>query len=675
MAAKEVLPFGTWPSPVTPQIVARGSRRFGTIQAAGGAVYWSESRPEEGGRQVVLRTIGEGEVDEVLPRPFSARSRVHEYGGGEFLVADGTLYFVNDKDQQVYRIEPDRSPQRITHAQRTRFADFAHDAQRRRLIAVAEVHPPKASATAIPRNLIAGIALAGKRSETNELATGRDFYASPRLSPDGRRLAFLAWDLPDMPWDSGALYVADVGKEGGLDHPVRIAGGGGSAVFQPEWGPDGTLYFVSDETGWGQLYRWQSGRVLRVHGRRGAELMRPQWVFGARSYAVHPDGRIGLVSLSRGQPQFEVLTPISRKAAHYAHAHKRAARIDDPVAINAGFAALVSLPAAAPAITRVTANGLTALSPPPPIDIEPGNVSNGEVREFRRPDGETVFSVYYAPKNVAYRGPNAVAPPALVLAHGGPTSMTDAGFKARIQFYTSRGFAVLDVNYSGSTGYGRAYRQRLDGQWGIADVADCAAGARYLAQAGLADANRIAIAGGSAGGYTTLMALATTDIFAAGSSHYGVSDLALLLAHTHKFESGYLHRLMGTTPSRWKAAFAARSPINLIGGIKAPVILFQGLDDKVVPPEQSRRIVDELQRRGVDVAYHEFAGEAHGFRKAETIVAVLEAELAFLNRALRLVAPFGLGAQRPVAPGVKSHEVAIQPSTRERKKGLRRPHC
>ena len=268
--------------------------------------------------------------------------------------------------------------------------------------------------------------------------------------------------------------------------------------------------------------------------------------------------------------------------------------------------------------------------------IKPGFISRGDVLAFKNAKRQTVYGIHYAPVNANYRGSQGTLPPALVLAHGGPTSMTDAGLKLRVQFYTSRGFAVLDVNYAGSTGYGRAYRERLDGQWGIADVADCAAAARHLAHAGLADPGKIAIAGGSAGGYTTLMALATTKVFAAGSSHYGISDLALLLEHTHKFESGYLHRLLGTTPSKWKDVFAKRSPLNLIDGITAPVILFQGLEDKVVPPEQSRLIVTKLKQRGIDVEYREFAGEGHGFRKAETIIAVLEAELAFLQRVLKI---------------------------------------
>ena len=636
MAARTTLPYGTWPSPITPQLAARASRRFGCVQAVGGAVYWSESRPDEGGRQVIVRAA-KGDAADVLPPPFSARSRVHEYGGGEFLVAGETIYFVNDKDQQAYRLEQGGPPERITNAPGTRLADFAYDAARRRLIAVAEIHAAsKSGAHDLPRNLLCTITLDGRAGEVAELATGHDFYASPRLSSDGRRLAFLAWDLPDMPWDGAALYLASVSDDGRLGRPAKITGGDGGAVFQPEWGPDGSLNFVSDRTGWGQLYRWHNGRATRVHGARGADLMRPQWVFGSRSYAIHPDGRIGMALLARGAPAFEVLKPGESKAERFGRVQEQAARIDDPVALGSSFAALVSRPAAAPAVMRVRDGGLATLSPPQAVEIEAGAISRGEVCEFRRPDGRVVFGVCYAPRSRECRGPAKARPPALILVHGGPTAMTDAGLKTRVQFYTSRGFAVLDVNYSGSTGYGRAYRRRLDGQWGIADVADCAAGARYLAKAGLADGTRIAISGGSAGGYTTLMALATTRLFAAGSTHYGVSDLGLLLAHTHKFESGYLHRLMGTSPGKWKAVFAERSPINLIDQITVPVILFQGLDDKVVPPEQSRLIVDRLKARGIDVGYHEFAGEGHGFRRADTIIAVLEAELAFLQRALRL---------------------------------------
>ena len=638
-ATKRTLPYGTWPSPVSAPLAARGSRRTGLLQAAGDALYWSESRPEEQGRQAIVRARPDGRREDILPAPYSARSRVHEYGGGEFLVAGDTVHFVNDKDQQVYTFEPGRQPERLTDAPATRFADLTHDAARDRLVAVAETHAPleHGGEHSPPRNSLVAIALgSSQRGQVTELAGGRDFYASARHSPDGTQIAYLAWDLPDMPWDSAALYVARVRDDGTLGRPKRIAGGSGSAAFQPEWGPDGRLYFAWDDTGWGCLYRWDGERVALVDRSPRAELWRAQWVFGMRCFALHPDGRFAAVYLERGLPLLRQGLLSNKQRVAYRALQKEAARVDDPVAAHSGFAVLASPPVAMPAVMRLGRSHLLPLGPTQLVEIEPGCISRGQVCAFRNARREQVLGIHYPPTNPSYQGPRGTLPPALVLAHGGPTSMTDAGLKMRVQYYTSRGFAVLDVNYGGSTGFGRAYRERLDGQWGIADVADCAAAARFLARKSLADPEKIAIAGGSAGGYTTLMALATTDAFAAGCSHYGISDLGLLMEHTHKFESGYLHRLLGTTPAKWKAVCAERSPLNLIDGITAPVILFQGLDDKVVPPEQSRRIVDKLKARGIEVAYHELAGEAHGFRKAETIVAVLEAELAFLQRVLRV---------------------------------------
>jgi dipeptidyl aminopeptidase/acylaminoacyl peptidase len=640
--AKTCLPFGCWPSPITAARAAKASRRFGGLQADGSAIYWSQSHPEDGGRQVLMRAVPGGGAEQVLGRPFSARSRVHEYGGGEFLVAGDVIYFVNDSDQQIYQLELGQPPARLTDAPGMRFADFVRDEAHGRLIAVAETHPAVGAAgrsalphSSRPHNALVAVTLRGAgRGHITELAAGRDFYASPRLSASGRHLAFLAWDLPDMPWDGAALSIAVVAADGALRAPRRIAGGDGGAAFQPEWSGE-DLYYVADNSGFGALYRWRDGRSTRIAGARGRDLMRPQWALCTRSYAIGADGTIACVFLEGGMPRLE-LVPVH--AAHRARAVKlpaRIARLDDPLAADRGFAALVSPVAAAPGVARLGRRGVTMLSEQTADEIARGDLSRGEARSFRA-QGRIVHGFYYRPANARYRGPRGHAPPALVLVHGGPTAMTDVSLKLRVQFYTSRGFAVFDVNYSGSTGYGRAYRRRLDGAWGIADVADCVAAARHLAGSGCADARRIAIAGGSAGGYTTLMALATSNVFAAGSSHYGIGDLKLLLAHTHKFEAGYLHRLLGTAHDRWQRVFAARSPLNLIGAITAPVILFQGLEDRIVPAEQSRRMAEALKARGIEVAYHAFAGEGHGFRRAETIAAVLEAELAFFTRTLRL---------------------------------------
>ncbi|MFZ1102326.1 MAG: prolyl oligopeptidase family serine peptidase [Hyphomicrobiaceae bacterium] len=639
-AKKRILPYGTWPSPVTPQLAARTAGRTGSLQAGDGAVYWSEPRPEEQGRQVIVRAGTDGRRENILPAPYSARSRVHEYGGGELTVAGDTVYFVNDKDQQVYVLASGGQPQKLTDAPRTRFADLMLDATRERLIGVAETHvpPERGGAHSLPANTLVAVALGGaERGRVRELAAGRDFYASARVSPDGASLAFIAWDLPDMPWDSAALYVARVRNDGSLGRPSRIAGGKGgkgSAVFQPEWGPDGHLYFAWDESGWGSLYRWNGERVSLVLKVPRTELWRPQFAFALRCFAIGPDGNLCAALLKDGLPLLEAGTLGAGKLVAQRVAPRDAARIEGPVAVGNRFAAVVSPPLAMPAVMWLDRGRLKPVAPTPPAGVDPGYLSRGKVCELRNAKREKVLAIHYPPRNADHDGPRGALPPALVLAHGGPTSMTDASLKMRVQFYTSRGFAVVDVNYGGSTGFGRAYRERLNGQWGIADVADCASAARFLAREGLADPDMIAIAGGSAGGYTTLMALATTKVFAAGASHYGISDLGLLMEHTHKFESGYLHRLLGTTPSKWKAVCAERSPLTLIDGITAPVILFQGLDDKVVPPEQSRLIVEKLKARGIDVACHEYAGEGHGFRKAETIVAVLEAELAFLRRVM-----------------------------------------
>ncbi|HEU0160457.1 MAG TPA: prolyl oligopeptidase family serine peptidase [Hyphomicrobiaceae bacterium] len=630
---KQRTPFGRWPSPLSPRLAAAGSRRFGTLAAGAQALYWSQSRPEQGGRQSIFAGSTDGGVREVLPAPFSARSRVHEYGGGEFLLADDTLYFVNDGDQQIYAVAQGQAPKRLTEAAGMRFADLVLDRRRRRLIGIGERH-----AGATPKNMLLAVNLAD--GAVRELAGAHDFYASPCLAPDGERLAFLTWDLPDMPWDSARLSIAPVAADGSLGKAKSIAGGNGAAAFQPTWSArTGWLYLVLDISGWGQLYAWDGSKLRRRLGRRGAELSRPQWVFGMRSYCLSPEDRIAAVSLQQGTPLLEVVEPKRGRRTAYAALSRQAARIDDPVAWAGGFAALISRPTAMPEVMRIGPRGFRGFTAPgarePALEALTGSISAGETLAFRA-GHHRVYGIYYAPANATHRGPAGALPPALLFVHGGPTSMTDAGLKLRVQFFTSRGFAVFDLNYAGSTGFGRAYRERLDGTWGIADVADCVAGAKFLARTGRADARRIAISGGSAGGYTTLMALATSRAFAAGSCHYGVSDLALLLKHTHKFESGYLHRLMGTTPKTWRAVFRARSPLELCDGITAPVILFQGLEDKVVPPEQSRGMVARLKARGIDVAYHEFAGEAHGFRRAETIAAVLAAELAFLERVLRL---------------------------------------
>lgn len=630
------------PTPVAAVDLTLGARRFGHFQGDGPYIYWAEGRPEERGRQVIVRAAPGDETgaepEDILPSPFSARSRVHEYGGAEFLVAGGVLSFVNSDDQDIWRCPLDGArPTRLTNEPRLRFADMAFDGGRDRILAVAERHPP-APSHAPPENLLVAVALSGAtRGRVTDLVKGRDFYAFPRLSPDGRQLAYLAWDLPDMPWDQSALFVAPVKGDGTIGRPQRVAGGDGIAVMQPHWLDNDRLLFLSDETGFGNLMLWQGGQS-RPLTRLKVELGLAMWTLGAKTFVATDPDRVVVSAEIDGKPSLLIVTGLDQRRPDIQVRSVAAVSIGGLAAYDRGVATLLGRAKApgalaalgdnrkAPAILRTTSD----------LALDPKGLSVGRTVSFPGGDRKTTFAQYYAPASGTGRPRAGRLPPALVLAHGGPTSAAGRGFNMRIQYYTSRGFAVLDVDYAGSTGYGRAYRERLDGQWGIADVADCAAGARFLGNESLADPARIAIAGGSAGGYTVLMALATTKAFAAGASHYGISDLVLLMQHTHKFESGYLHRLLGTTPRHWKSVCQARSPITLADAMTAPLILFQGLDDKVVPPEQSRLIHRQLEARGVPTELHEFAGEAHGFRMAATIIAVAQAEAAFLSRAFAL---------------------------------------
>ena len=633
--SKQPAAFGTWPSPLSAEQVAGSSRRFAGIQGAGPWIYWAEGRPNEQGRQVIMRARPGMTAQELLPAPYSARSHIHEYGGGEFLVDDGIIYFTNDADQDIYVLVPGGQPERLTNEPQIRLANYIRDPQRRRLIAVGEQAP--ADGETAPQNMLVSIALTGSsRGRVTTLTSGHDFYASPCLSPDGSQLASLAWDLPDMPWDQAGLYLSELNGAGEPEEPHLIAGNDGSAAFQPEWADNNSLIFVSDRSGWGNPYIW-NGETTRCLLETPAEFISPLWQLGIRSYALTSPHSLVASYFDRGQfhlADIDITTgQLNRRETTLAH-------LDAPTNYDDGIAGIAGREDAPQAIVAIPANEQTAapviLRSAADIELRPGNISRAQVLRFPGGDGQDSYGLYYPPASTDYCGLPGTLPPAIITVHGGPTAAATRGLKLRTQFFTSRGFAVLDVDYAGSAFYGRAYRDRLDGKWGLADVADCVAAADYLAKAGLADPSRIAIQGGSAGGYTVLMALGTSDIFAAGSCHYGISDLTLLLKHTHKFESGYLHRLMGTTADNYEKLFRQRSPLTLIDNFKSPVILFQGLEDKVVPPQQSQLMVDKLRTKGLTVAYHEFAGEGHGFRRADTIAEVLNEELAFFTKTFQL---------------------------------------
>ncbi len=640
---KEIAPYGFWPSGISAGLVAGQSVRFGFLQSSGDWIYWTESRPEEAGRAVLMRGRPGHEPQELLAAPYSARSKVHEYGGGEFLVAGDRVFFSNDADQDVYTFRIDQAagadtieaPERLTAAPDMRFADFAHDPAHDRLIAVCE-RARDGSGDGdhqYPENMIVSIGLEGDRfGHVEVLVRGRDFYACPRVRQDGTMICWVAWDLPDMPWEQASLHVGGLGDDGLAGAPERIAGGDGVSVFQPEWSRKGDLLFISDASGWGNLYKWDGAKVERVVSME-AECGRPHWVFGMRSYAESQSGNLGIAALEEGEVRFMVLD--------------RAGGVTTPRAIETGFTSIENVnPTKDGFVAQVTTAEMPAaiavfdgpggateiIRQSADVALEGADISVAKVIGFEGDGGDLVYGQYYPPASKDWSGPDGELPPVIVMVHGGPSGMAQRGFQWKVQYWTNRGFGVFDLDYSGSTGYGRAYRKRLDGQWGVRDVADVVAAGRYLAGAGLADPGRLLVSGGSAGGYGVLMALAAADLFAAGACYYGISDLVQLLKFTHKFEGGYLFGLTGTGPDDFETVLRARSPLSHIDRMTSPLIVFQGLDDKVVPPEQSRMIVDGLKARGVAVEYHEFEGEGHGFRKGATIKAALEAEAAFYRR-------------------------------------------
>jgi dipeptidyl aminopeptidase/acylaminoacyl peptidase len=620
--------YGFWKSPITSEVIVAESIRLGQIALSGGDIYWTEGRPREGGRYAIVRRTPEGATHEVTPGPFNARTRVHEYGGGGFWVDGSTVFAVNYADQRLYRAEAGQALRPITPAVEWRYADGIADRRRNRLIAVREDHT-RAGSEAVNTeavNTIVAIDLAGDRGQT-VLASGADFYSDPRLSPDGTRLAWLEWRHPNMPWDGTELWVAEILADGSLGEPRRAAGGPQESVFQPQWSPDGLLHFVSDRSGWWNLYRENGGEAEPLAAME-ADFGLPQWILGRSTYAFESDRSIVCAYLQNGESRLARVDTASKKLEPIESPYTD---IED---VRSGSGRVVfkgGAPAEPTSIVELDPKtGKTQVlrrSFEPREDLQ-RYFSVPEAIEFPTTNGLTSHGFFYAPRNPDFTPPPGEKPPLLVVSHGGPTSATSSSLSLLIQYWTSRGFGVLDVNYGGSTGYGRAYRQRLNGQWGVVDVDDCTNGALYLAEQGRADRARLAIRGGSAGGYTTLAALAFRDVFRAGASYYGVSDNEALARDTHKFESRYLDSLIGPYPEA-RDLYRERSPIHAVERLSAPVIFLQGSEDKIVPPNQAELMVDALRKKGLPVSYLLFEGEQHGFRRAENIQRSLDAELYF----------------------------------------------
>ena len=643
--APKVAPYGSWKSPIGSDLVASrtiGSTPpkfvYGQIELDGEDVYWIEPRTSEGGRYVVIQRTSDGRTRDVTPPPFNVRTQVHEYGGGAFVVADGRVYFSNAADQRLHVQDPGSLPRPITPEAQFRYADGTIDPHRRRMICVREDHTV-AGREAV--NTLVSVDLEGDREGGKVLVSGNDFYSSPRLSPDGSRAAWITWNHPNMPWDGTELWVADLRADGSVQHARRVAGGSAESIFQPEWSPDGILHFVSDRTGWWNLYRWRDGRPEPLWNVE-AEFGVPQWTFRLSTYAFESANRIvctytqhgiwHLASLNTDTLQVEMIEIPYSEVWNLRAAPGRAV-------FTAGSP---SQPVSMVQLDLPTGQ-IEALPQPGDLGLDPRYLSIPEHIEFPTEGGLAAYGFYYAPTNPDYVAPSGERPPLLVTCHGGPTSATWITLRLDVQYWTSRGIAVLDVNYGGSTGYGREYRQRLNGEWGVVDLNDCVNGVRYLVERGEVDRNRLAVRGCSAGGYTVLCALAFRDIFHAGVSYFGITDLEMFAKDTHKFESRYLDGLIGPYPER-ADLYRARSPINSANRLSCPVILLQGLDDKVVPPNQAESMVSALRAKRLPVAYIAFAGEQHGFLRAENIKRALEAELYFLSKVFGLELPDSIEA-------------------------------
>jgi dipeptidyl aminopeptidase/acylaminoacyl peptidase len=643
MAEPRIAPCGSWASPITSDLIVASSIGLGGILIDGSDVYWIESRPQEQGRSVIVRCSQDGQpADVTLSMPqsgraaFNARTRVHEYGGGAYVVSGGAVYFCNDADQRLYRQEGADQPVPITEAPRKprglRYADGVIDTLRGRMVWVYEDHQTGSDQ---PVNSLVDIAVDGSQPQRT-LVSGNDFYAAPRLSPDNTLLAWLEWHHPNMPWDGTDLWVGRFATDGTIAKKKKVAGGDAESICQPEWSPDGVLYFVSDRSGWWNLYRLAgdplgTGAVIEAIYPLEAELGSAQWSFRASRYAFASAHQLicsyshsGSTSLAAVDLSTLAVTPIATEFTDIGSVCADAEHVYFVGASSTHFPVIVRLnPASGQMAILKSSNAQD-------VRAYDGYLSIAQPIEFPTENGLTAFGLFHPPVNRDFKAPAGERPPLIVRSHGGPTSAFSSALDWGVQYWTSRGFAVLNVNYGGSTGYGRAYRERLRGQWGIVDVDDCINGAKHLAATGRVDGKRMAIRGGSAGGYTTLCALTFRDVFKTGASYYGISDLEALAKDTHKFESRYLDGMIGPYPAR-RDLYVERSPVHFADRLSVPITFFQGAEDAIVPPNQAEAMVEALKTKGVPFQYLLFDGEQHGFRRAQTIKRTLDAELYFYS--------------------------------------------
>jgi dipeptidyl aminopeptidase/acylaminoacyl peptidase len=627
-----VAPYGTWRSPISAERAAEGGVRLSEPFVEGDTVTWRESRPAEGGRALLVRADPWSEPVDVTPEGFYVRTMVHEYGGGHHVVHRGTVFFINFEDQRLYRHEPDGVPVPITPepaaAKADRYADMSVSPDGRLIACVRERH----AAGGLPANELVVLPSDGS-TDPRVVASGRDFYACPRFAPDGSRLLWLEWDFPRMPWDGTELKVAPLDGDGALGTPRPVAGDPSESIFQPSWGPDGLVHFVSDRTGWWNLYREGTDGTQTNLTPMAAEFGAPQWEFRYSTYAFLSDGHMACLWRRDGVHHLGMLDPETSEMIELDLPYSC---FDPPYVAADGtrVAFVASSPTEPPQVVTLdfATRAVDVLRRPKGPSIDPADLSVPEPIVFPT-EGGSAYAYHYPPANRSFVGPEGERPPLIVHAHGGPTGESVPELDLEVQYFTSRGFAVVDVNYGGSTGYGRAYRERLYGRWGVVDVLDCIRAAQHLVEQGKADPARLVIRGGSAGGWTTLCALTFHDAFACGTSYYGVADLEPFATSTHKFELRYTDVLVGPWPEAAEL-WRARSPVRSADLLARPVLLLQGLEDEVVPPSQAETMVDALRAKGVPHAYLAFEGEQHGFRRAETVVRCVQAELAFYGRIL-----------------------------------------
>lgn len=656
-------PYGSWPSPITSDLLTQHSVRLGEPQITAEGSYWLESRPQELGRNVLMFQPFDGDAQEVLPSHISVRTKAHEYGGASYLATEGGVFYVDASDQRVYHWIGTEAVV-LTPAEAFHYADFCWDSLRQRLICVREdhrqhsqqqqPHEPINALVAIPP-----ISATQEPSNTLEvLVSGHDFFSNPRVSPSGNQLSWLCWDHPNMPWDASECWVSPLNAAGQPNQPRRVAGGEGESIFQPQWSPNEQLYLVSDRNNWWNLYR-VDGHTLTAITQLEAEFATPQWVFGMSTYSFLNEHEILACFTQAGQWQLAHIDTQQRSCRALVTDFTDISQIQSVQQRSVFLAAKPSCSSQLMLLTDTQLNTLRCLARSNSTDIDPAFISQPQAVTFstgtsprstgtgiqatHEGDPTVAHAFYYPPCNPNVTPPAGTAPPLIVLCHGGPTGATETGLNLKIQYWTSRGFAVIDVNYRGSTGYGRHYRQQLHGAWGVHDVEDVCAAADYLIARGLANPEQIAIKGSSAGGYTVLAALTFTDTFKAGASLYGIGDLETLATDTHKFESRYLDSLVGAYPQE-RALYQQRSPIHHTEQLSCPVIFFQGLDDLVVPPAQAQAMVDALDQKQVPVAYVTFASEAHGFRMASSIQRCLEAEWSFYGQVFGFAVPESIEA-------------------------------